>query len=270
MIQLLLISLFLAASPQRGPAVVKERASPDLSGVPGPHPDLTGVWHATGRNYGDLSAMVVKGQEIVLTHYGADRYRKVDQGIGDPGALCLPWGPIRGMIIPHPFAILQNSSVIAILIESQRTYRLVYMDGRSHPSDLKEHPEWMGHSIGKWEGDILVVDTVGVDTRAWLDTSGFEHSDKLHITERYQKTGPDTIKWDVTFEDPVFFAKPFTAEWIFNRSIGDRIISHSCVEYERDVRGMVPGIIIGGSGQAKEEGGAPVITPSNQPNSPRP
>jgi hypothetical protein len=209
--------------------------------------------------------MVMKGQEIVLTHYGADRYRKVDQGIGDPGALCLPWGPIRGMIIPHPFAILQNSSVIAVLIESQRTYRPIYMDGRGHPADLKEHPEWMGHSIGKWEGDTLVVDTTGVDNRTWLDTSGFEHSDKLHITERYLKTGPDTIKWDVTFEDPVFFAKPSTAEWIFQRSTGDRIISHSCVEFEHDVKDMVPGILIGGSGKAKEEDGAEVVTPLNRP-----
>src|SRR5262245_28425097 len=157
-----------AAQPPSRPAVVKERASPDLTGVPGPRPDLTGVWHATGRDYGDLSNRLVPGQEIVLTHFGAERYRTVDQGIGDPGALCLPWGPIRGMIIPHPFAIVQNSSVMTILIESQRTYRVIYMDGRSHPGDLKEHPEWMGHSIGKWDGDTLVVDTTGVDTRAWL------------------------------------------------------------------------------------------------------
>ena len=266
----LIVALPSAAEPAQRGGVVKERSSPDLTGVLGPHPDLTGVWHATGRNYGDLSAMVMKGQEIVLTHYGADRYRKVDQGIGDPGALCLPWGPIRGMIIPHPFAILQNSSVIAVLIESQRTYRPIYMDGRGHPADLKEHPEWMGHSIGKWEGDTLVVDTTGVDNRTWLDTSGFEHSDKLHITERYLKTGPDTIKWDVTFEDPVFFAKPFTAEWIFQRSTGDRIISHSCVEFEHDVKDMVPGILIGGSGKAKEEDGAEVVTPLNRPGGPRP
>ena len=88
------------------------------------------------------------------------------------------------------------------------------------------------------------------------------------ITERYLKT--DRSKWDVTFEDPVFFAKPFTAEWIFQRSTGDRIISHSCVEFEHDVKDMVPGILIGGSGKAKEEDGSEVVTPMNRPGGPRP
>ena len=69
----------------------------------------------------------------------------------------------------------------------------------------------MGHSTGKWEGDTLVVDTVGINDRTWLDSYGLEHSDKLHLTERFQKLGPDTIKYTVTYDDPVFFTKPWSA-----------------------------------------------------------
>ena len=64
----------------------------------------------------------------------------------------------------------------------------------------------------EWEGDTLVVDTIGMRPETWLDTAGLEHSDKLHVTEKFQKTGPDTLKWTVTIEDPVFFTHPFTYE----------------------------------------------------------
>jgi hypothetical protein len=84
------------------------------------------------------------------------------------------------------------------------------MDGRGHPADILDYPEWMGHSIGRWDGDTLVVDTIGMREETWLDTAGFEHSPKLHITERFQKTGPDAIRLTTTIEDPVFYTKPFT------------------------------------------------------------
>jgi hypothetical protein len=107
------------------------------------------------------------------------------------------------------------------------------MDGRSHPEDIADYPEWMGDSIGKWDGDTLVVDTVGINSRTWLDTVGHEHSDKLRLTERFQKTGPDSILWTVTFDDPVFFTKPWTATREFKRK-NTRIMSYSCEENEKD------------------------------------
>jgi hypothetical protein len=93
----------------------------------------------------------------------------------------------------------------------------------------------MGHSTGKWEGDTLVVDTVGINDRTWLDSYGLEHSDKLHLTERFQKTGPDAIKYTVTYEDPVFFTKPWAASLnLVRQGKDDRLMEYVCNDNEKD------------------------------------
>lgn len=169
------------------------------------HPDFGGIWYAPTP---DISVALLPGQEISLTPYGAERYKKLDQA-NSPSYKCLPYGPVRGLQSTNPFMIVQTPNVFAILTEHV-DYRVIYTDGRGHPEDILDYPEWMGHSVGKWEADTLVVDTIGMREETWLDTAGFEHSDKLHVTERFQKTGPDVYKWTVTIDDPVFFTKPFT------------------------------------------------------------
>src|SRR6185436_17970604 len=131
-----------------------------------------------------------------------------------------------------PFMIVQTPGVIAILIE-RVDYRVVYVDGRGHPDDILDYPEWMGHSIGRWEGDILVVDTIGTRPETWLDTAGLEHSEKLHLIEKIQKTGPDTLKWTITVEDPVFFTHPFAYEKTVRRMAKDtRMMPGRCADGE--------------------------------------
>jgi hypothetical protein len=94
----------------------------------------------------------------------------------------------------------------------------------------------MGHSIGRWDGDVLVVDTVGIDERTWLDTAGHEHSAQLHLTERFQKTGPDTMTWTVTYTDPVYFTRPWSITRTFTRGKpGDRLLPYTCNENNKDV-----------------------------------
>jgi hypothetical protein len=168
-------------------------------------PDFSGLWYAPTP---DISVALLPGEEISFTAYGADRYKKLDQA-DSPSYRCLPYGPTRGLQSTNPFMIVQTPNLIAILTE-HIDYRVIYLDGRGHPEDILDYPEWMGHSVGKWEGDTLVVDTIGMREETWLDTAGFEHSAKLHLTERFQKTGPDTYRWTVTVEDPIFFTKPFT------------------------------------------------------------
>lgn len=169
------------------------------------HSDFTGIWFAPTP---DISVALLPGQEISLTPYGAERYKKLDQA-NSPSYKCLPYGPTRALQSTNPFQIVQTPNLFAIITE-HIDYRLIYTDGRGHPEDILDYPEWMGNSVGKWEGDTLVVDTIGMREETWLDTAGFEHSDKLHVTERFQKTGPDVYKWTVTIDDPVFFTKPFT------------------------------------------------------------
>jgi len=221
------------AAPQGG------APQPRLDVRPNP-PDMTGVWAPVGLR--DISKVLAPGEEIVLTPYGQERLKTVDQA-NDPQARCLPFGPIRAVLgTIHPSMIVQHPSVVVFLTESQHTYRLIYTDGRSHPADIEDYPDWYGSSIGKWEGDTLVVETIGIDDRTWLD-GGHEHSIKLRLIERWRMVGPDSLQWTVTYEDPVFFVKPFTTTLTLHRAIGDRIMSHSCVENEIDSKHLVPTVV---------------------------
>jgi hypothetical protein len=201
------------------------------------HPDLTGLWISPTV---DISVVLLPGEEVSLTPYGAERYRKVDQA-NSPAYRCLPYGPTRGLQSTNPFQIIQTPDLIAIITE-HIDYRMVYMDGRGHPDDILDYPEWMGHSIGRWNVDTLVVDTIGMREETWLDTAGFEHSAKLRITERFQKTGPDTIRMTTTIEDPVFYTKPFTYGRNLRRMPKDaRLMPARCADNERSLADAVPG-----------------------------
>ena len=207
--------------------------------APNGTPDLTGVWY-DGPS-GDLSNFVIPGSPLVLTPYGKQRYDSVDHS-KDPNTFCLPPGPTRMITMAHPTMLVQRPDLLTILSESQRIYRLVYLDGRGHPEDIADYPEWMGSSMGHWEKDTLVVDTVAVNDRSWLDTSGHEHSEKLHLTEKYRLASPNNLEILTTYDDPVFFQKPFTTRRVLKRQIGDRILDQSCLENEQDIKNLVPTI----------------------------
>jgi hypothetical protein len=200
------------------------------------HPDLTGIW--INQYTPDLS--VVLGKQPPFSPYGAERWRTVDTA-KDPTGICLPPGPSRVFTAPFPFLLVQQKDAIGLLFEYQTLWRAIYMDGRSHPADIADYPQFMGHSIGRWDGDTLVVDTVGIDERSWLDTAGHEHSDKLRLTERFNKKTADTIEWTVTFDDPVFFVKPWSLTRTFTRGKPtDRIMPYTCTENNRDVEHLRP------------------------------
>jgi hypothetical protein len=190
-------------------------------------PDLNGVWSAPFTP--DLSKAL--GHQPPFTDYGAARFAKEDE-IDDPLTKCLPIGPARGIQAGiMPFQIVQTPAVFTILFENQHTFRIIHTDGRSHPKDLD--PTWFGDSVGHWEGDTLVVDTLGVDDRTWLDTAGHEHSDQLHLVERFQKIDNNNIKWTVTFEDAKFFSGPWSVTLPITRQ-NTEIMSYSCEDNEKD------------------------------------
>ena len=204
---------------------------------PGAHPDLTGVWFGGSMN--DIGKDTLPGQQLILTPYGAERYKKVDHA-KDPNAQCLPPGPTRMTARAHPTMIMQRPDVVAIMSESEHIFRLIYTDGRDQPADSKDYPGSYGYSVGKWEGDTLVVDTISVNDRTWLDGAGHEHSDKLHLTERFRLAYPNTLEFIVTYDDPVFFVKPFSSKKVLRRQIGDYIYDHTCLENEKDLDKLVP------------------------------
>jgi hypothetical protein len=201
-------------------------------------PDFTGLWISPTA---DISVALLPGEDISLTPYGAERYRKVDMA-NSPAYKCLPYGPTRGLQSTNPFQIIQTADLIAIITE-HIDYRMIYTDNRGHPEDILDYPEWMGHSIGHWEGDTLVVDTVGIREETWLDTAGFEHSAKLRMIERLEKTGPDTIRLTVTIDDPVFYMKPFTYGHNLRRMPKDvRLMPARCADNEQSLAYAVQGV----------------------------
>ena len=176
-----------------------------VAGQPGAgltHPDLTGLWDgappgpaaiagsesaarlASGQpteasapaSTRDLVGyMKRQGLAVPFTAYGAERYKNADMA-KNPNSYCLPPGPSRALTGPSPFLIVQHNDVISFNFENHGVYRVVYLDGRRHPADIDEYPQFMGHSIGRWEGDTLVVDTVGINHRTWLDSYGLANT----------------------------------------------------------------------------------------------
>jgi len=208
--------------------------------------DYSGVWSPLGSSIpnNDITTHLLPGEEIVFTPYGADRYRKLDHA-ADLTNTCGPAGYFRGMQTPlMPFQIVQGKDVTTMAMEYMYSFRLIYTDGRAHPEDISDYPEWMGHSVGRWEGDTFVVEAVGFNDKTWLDTPGLEHSEQLKVLERYQRTDADTIRWTVTITDPVFYTKPFTYAFDLKRQ-DTRLLSYSCSENEKDAEHMLP--TLGGS-----------------------
>ena len=192
--------------------------------------DFNGLWMTSTT---DITEDLQTGQEISFTKKGADSYRKIGAAPPAPANTCNPYGPTRAMQSGSPYQIVQTPPIIAVIFENV-DYRLIYADGSDHPDDIANHPEWNGHSTGRWDGDALVVDTVSIKAGSWIDASGFEHSDKMHLIERFEKSDPDTFRWTVTVEDPEFFTKPFTYQRTVKRQKDTRIVPARCVDSEKD------------------------------------
>lgn len=125
---------------------------------------------------------------------------------------CDPLGVPRVLLANHPFKVVQTPSEVILLYERSHDFREVYMDGREHPKDMD--PSWWGHSIGKWDGDTLAIDSIGFNDRTWLDYQGLPHSDALHVVERYRRVDHDNLRLDLTVDDP----KAYTMPWSVTRN----------------------------------------------------
>ena len=135
---------------------------------------------------------------------------------------------------PAPFKIVQTPGLTLILYERDTTFRQIYTDGRKPSED--PDPAWFGHSVGKWEGDTFVVDTVGFNDRGWLDARGHTHSDALHLTERFHRRDVSHLELQITVEDPKTYTRPFTIQQNELLLPESDLIEYFCSENERDLR----------------------------------
>lgn len=200
-------------------------AKPPAASAPAPEHDLTGVWnmHATPAQRKYLGSTYTP-EPPEMTPWASEKYMSEKPSNGprthslketdDPVLkLCLPPGTPRIYLQPFPLQIVQSPKAIFMIFEYDHTVRQIFMDGRPHPDDLT--PTYMGHSIGKWDGDDLLVDTVGFNDKTWLDRDGHPHSDQLHVTERFHRSDRDNMTIDITMEDPKALVKPWKAQLPF-------------------------------------------------------
>ena len=141
---------------------------------------------------------------------------------------CFPPGTPRIYLQPFPMQIVQTPKEIFMIFEYDHTVRQIFMDGREHPADVT--PTYMGHSIGKWDGDTLVVDTVGFNEKTWLDRDGHQHSDQLHVVERFHRVNLDNMQIDITMEDPKALAKPWVSHIDFQLKPDWDIMELACTD----------------------------------------
>jgi hypothetical protein len=150
----------------------------------------------------------------------------------DYGSHCQPWGFVRAYNTPYPHAYVHHPNRLVILWEQDNRFHVVPTDGRELPKDLE--PTWMGTSVGRWEGDTLVVQTAGFNGRTWLDTAQHPHSDALRLTIRMTRPDYDHLNWEVTIEDPKYYAKPIKNVRTFVlMAAGQELFEYSCSENNR-------------------------------------
>ena len=128
--------------------------------------------------------------------------------------------------------VRQEPNRIAILFEAWQTFKVIPTDGRDHPKNVDE--TWMGNSVGHWEGDTLVIDTIGFNDRTRLDTIGHPHTDQLHVIEKLTRTDPMHIGYEVTVIDPKAYKEPFTNKRIFTLKPNWELMEYSCEENNKD------------------------------------
>jgi len=143
----------------------------------------------------------------------------VNHGIrdkSDPAGNCLPPGVPRMMSLPTSFEIVQESEpkrIVMLFEGATYLWRQIFMDGRPHPQGDALTPTWMGHSVGRWDGDTLVIDTVGFNEGTWLDAYGNPHTDLLHVIEKIARPDLMTLRYEVTIDDPGAYTGPWTSRW---------------------------------------------------------
>jgi hypothetical protein len=216
--------------------------------------DISGVWMmrnppGSNRGWTNFTFSDPKANPPALTPWGEEQFKQAKDSNGGTYRLdetndpvltkCFPPGVPRVYFHPYPFEIVQTPKEVLQIFEYDHFLRRIKTDGRKVPED----PDilWMGTSVGRWEGNDFVIETVGLDTRTWLDRIGHAHSDKLKVTERFRRIDRDHMQLDFTMEDPVALAKPWTSTFFYelrpNWELGEISCSGDYLDWTKKERG---------------------------------
>jgi hypothetical protein len=187
--------------------------------------DLSGVWIINGS----------VNLPVAPSYLPAEKKRwdenKTNLTKNDPASYCLPNGVVR--VTKLPYKIVQTPKLVVLLSEGNtHSYRRFFVDGRKHNLDL-DPESWTGDSIAHWDGDTLVVDTIGFNDKSWLDDTGKPHSEALHVIERYSRPDYSHLHVQYTIEDDKAFAKPLNFTRLFNPAPNRDLQEYFCTDKNR-------------------------------------
>jgi hypothetical protein len=201
-------------------------------------PDFSGVWIAPGNSTRYLENLAADGVETHMKPWAAALYKERQENLAKdrPSGHCLPHSVTDYDAHHMPKKVIQTPGVVAILFESYHSYRQIFTDGRPLPAE--RDPAWFGYSVGQWEGDTLVVNTVGIDEQTWLDDGGHPHSDALHIIERFQRPDFGHMKVQLTIDDPKTYDQPWTVTLPWELAPDTDLLDGVC-QNEKDFKHLV-------------------------------
>ena len=180
--------------------------------TPDGKPDFSGIWHAPNYSTRYLENLAVDGVQVPFQPWAAAVYKErvENNGKDRPSGRCWPHSVTDFDAHMMPKKVIQTPGLVVMLFESYHSFRQIFTDGRPLPDN--PDPAWFGYSVGKWEGDTLVVNTVGINDKTWLDDGGHPHSDALHVIERFRRPDFGHIEVQVTIDDPKAYSKPWTVK----------------------------------------------------------
>jgi hypothetical protein len=167
-------------------------------------------------------------------------YRQSLALASEPYTRCKVSGGPRQFMSPYGLEIVQRPDLQRIYVfnvSNAQSFRIIYMDGRSHPANLE--PSYLGHSIGRWDGDSLVIDTMGFNEAFWMNRDGLPHTSQLHLTERLTRTDYATLNYEVTIDDPGAYTAPWTSGYTLGWSAGNELFEYVCQENNLSPESMV-------------------------------
>ncbi len=246
-------SIVLAAICIVLPLSAQTKAKPPVPKLANGKPDLSGVWDhpfvidmaQSSRNDScgaQLRGCSYKGpaEPIQMTTWGEEWFKTYKPEDFDATAHCNPMGYTRSRNAPVPTQIVSTPTQVVFLHESMFAFHVVYLDGRPHPGEDARQTTWYGHSVGHWDGDTLVIDTVGpffASPMMILDTRGHPVSSQAHFVERFTRTDYDSLAYEIIVDDPISYTKLFknTRVWKLMPA-REEIMEYVCTENNKEVK----------------------------------
>ncbi len=198
-------------------------------------PDLNGVWMRPYTPDMTKGSARATASTLAFTAWGKGKWENYDASEGDYAGACLPFGLIRSINAPHPMQIVQSKNWVAFLHEQNTWFTKVPTDGRPFPDPDDMDPTWFGTSRGHWDGDTLVLDTIGFNGKTRLDTIGHPHSDQMKVHETWTLMNQNEALYTIRIDDPKTYTQPIESMRVFNRDPKGEVMEYSCEENNKSL-----------------------------------